>query len=91
MANRSDGGWQFDRHIPIAVLAALFIQTSGVVWWAATMTARVDALEKWVANNQTIESRLAKIETQLTGIIDRMDRDERRPRYFPDSGRGSGR
>lgn len=87
MADRSENRWKPDFHIPIAVLFALFIQTCGVVWWAATTDARVDALEKWVANNQQIESRLAKIETQLGGIIDRMDREDRR---YPWRGGGTG-
>jgi len=69
--------WKFDKHIPIAVILVLFFQTVGIVWWAAQLSTRVDALESWVSDNRAIEARLSRIETQLTGIIARMDRQER--------------
>ncbi len=37
--------WHLDRRVPIALILALFIQTVGVVWWAATTDARVGQLE----------------------------------------------
>ena len=44
----ADTHWTVDRHIPIALIMTLLLQTAGVVWWAATLSSRVDALEKLV-------------------------------------------
>ena len=40
-----------DRHIPLALLIGLMVQTGGVVWWAATLSTRVDALEKLIVTS----------------------------------------
>lgn len=33
--------WHLDKRIPLALVAAIFLQTVGMVWWAATMQADV--------------------------------------------------
>lgn len=36
--------WHADKRVPLATIAALLIQTAGVVWWAATINANVASL-----------------------------------------------
>src|SRR5437763_876989 len=43
-----NGGWQVDRHIPVAILLALALQSGGALWWAASMSTRVDQLERQI-------------------------------------------
>ncbi len=44
--------WHLDRRIPVALILVILLQTVGVVWWAASTSARVDAVEKSIVFNQ---------------------------------------
>lgn len=37
-----DSRWHVGREIPLALIAALLIQTGGGIWWASTMTSKLD-------------------------------------------------
>lgn len=41
--------WHVGKEIPVAVILAFFVQTIGAVWWAATLTAKIDELSYQVA------------------------------------------
>ena len=41
--------WHVGKEIPVAVIMAFFIQTIGAVWWAATLTSKIDELSYQVA------------------------------------------
>jgi len=41
--------WHVGKEIPVAVILAFFLQTVGAVWWAATLTAKIDELSYQVA------------------------------------------
>ena len=53
------GGWRIDRHIPIALLVALSLQTGAGFWWAATINANVNAMQ----------GRIEKLETNSLLVI----------------------
>ena len=36
--------WHVGKEIPLALIFALFVQTSGWIWWAATQSAKLDTL-----------------------------------------------
>ena len=46
-----DTRWHLDKQIPISLLAVLILQTGGGVWWAATMSGKIDnataVLTRW--------------------------------------------
>lgn len=42
--------WHVGREIPIALIIALFVQTGGWIWWAATQSAKLDNLTTMVAD-----------------------------------------
>lgn len=46
-------------------LSAHLIATA---WWAATMTKRVDYLEKWISSHEHTAERLAALEQQIAGL-----------------------
>ena len=75
-------GWRIDKHIPIAVLVALLLQTSGIVWWASSITSRVDMLEKstssWQASREKIPERVTRVEVSLESINASLLRIERK-------------
>lgn len=41
--------WHIEKGIPIATIAVLAGQTIGFIWWAATLTAKVEANDRAVA------------------------------------------
>lgn len=69
-------GWRVDKHIPLAVIVTIAIQTAAIVWYTAKMDARVATLEekRAVDDQQTvlllrevsdIGKRLVRVETLL--------------------------
>jgi hypothetical protein len=43
----------------------LSIHLIATVWWAASLTKRVDHIEKWISSNEHTAERLAALEKQL--------------------------
>lgn len=41
--------WHVGKEIPIALLFAISLQTAGAIWWAATVSAKLDDLSYQVA------------------------------------------
>lgn len=73
--------WKLDRHVPLALLAGIGLQTFVAIWWAATfsatITGRVDAqgdriitLERTVTSLGPISERLVKMETKFDAVVD---------------------
>jgi len=56
--------FRLERKIPLALMAALLVQTGGVLLWTGRAAARVDALEQRVAAQSTVAERLARLEAQ---------------------------
>jgi len=38
--------WALDKHVPIALIFAIAMQSAGAVWWAAGITERMDQIER---------------------------------------------
>lgn len=51
--------WKLDRHIPIAVILAIIVQTGGAVWWMSALSQDVETAT--TANNRQ-DSEIAQIE-----------------------------
>lgn len=41
--------WSVDKRIPLALVLAIAVQTGAAVWWAATISGRVDSVMMRVA------------------------------------------
>ena len=52
--------------IMLAVTASVHLVTT--VWWAASVTKRVEHLEKWIAQNGQTAERLAALEQRIDNI-----------------------
>jgi TolA-binding protein len=75
----SDTSWHLDKRVPISLILALLVQTAGMVWWAASLSGRVDVnardirttqSEMGVLRNsaQTQAVQLGRIEEQISGL-----------------------
>jgi hypothetical protein len=78
-------GWHLDKKVPIAIITAIAVQTFGIVWWAATLSARVDvnardfdrvsseiSVLRELVHQQNVRN--ARLEEQITGLRADIDR-----------------
>ncbi len=55
--------------IPVLMLTVtLVVHLIATVWWAASLTKRVDHIEKWISSNQHTAERLAALEQRLDNM-----------------------
>ncbi len=66
------------RKIPIAVIAALAVQTLGGLVWAGGAAARIATLEERVGEQRLVAERLARLEEQSLATRAAVERVERR-------------
>ena len=71
--------WHLDKRVPIAIIVALAAQTAAIIWWAATMEARVSAIETTLLANANTSERLTRIEVILERVERRLDQQEAQP------------
>lgn len=45
----SDEKWTFDKRVPLALVATLFLQTAAAIWWASSIDGRVTDAENRIA------------------------------------------
>lgn len=55
--------WTIDKRIPVAALLTVIVQTGVMIWWAASVEARVNSLEQ--GQDKSVISRLVAVETKL--------------------------
>jgi hypothetical protein len=67
---RSDRNWKIDKHIPVALIAALAFQSGGALWWAATISGRIDVLERQATSAAPLSERMVKMETKFDAVAD---------------------
>lgn len=48
--------WHIGKEIPIALVIALVLQTAGIVWWAASISAQIDFLKQASAIAQVTQT-----------------------------------
>jgi hypothetical protein len=66
------------RRIPVALIAALVVQTIGGLVWAGGAAARIATLEERVGEQRLVAERLARLEAQGEATRAAVDRIERR-------------
>lgn len=67
--------------IPLLMLTVtLVVHLITTVWWAASLTKRVDYIEKWIASNEDTSSRMAALEQQIENLSSGISRVEQQLR-----------
>jgi hypothetical protein len=72
-----DGNWHLDKRVPIALILTVLVQTGGILWWAASLSERVNVLERHQANTMPQGDRLTKVEVRLEGVQTGIDEIKR--------------
>lgn len=81
----SFGGWHLDKRVPVAIIVTIFLQTFGVIWWAAMTqaqtnanTAAIASLTLLVAANdqksQPLRDTVIEVATQVKMMSQTLDR-----------------
>lgn len=60
----------------VTLSLTLSLHLVATAWWAASITKRVDHVEKWIASNAHTAERLAALEQRMEHIGDGIDRIE---------------
>jgi hypothetical protein len=70
--------WKLDKHIPVAVIFAMLIQTFAVIWWAAQLETRVNVLERQITQNTMLFDRVSRVEEKVSGLREASQRIEQK-------------
>lgn len=74
--------WHLKKEFNIGLLFAIAIQTGGAVYWAASMTERMDQIERRMDNaavrSQNVDNLVAQQATQIAVLVSRIDDQTRR-------------
>lgn len=68
--------WHLDRRVPIALIAAMSLQTAGALLWAGAAMQRIDYLEREVSAGSLMGERTARVEEQMRYLRQSVDRIE---------------
>jgi hypothetical protein len=67
----------------VTLSVTLGMHLIATVWWAASLTRRVDHIEKWIDHNGTTAERLAAMEQRIAAISTALSRIEHHLRQKP--------
>lgn len=48
--NEKENKWHLGKEFPITLVATLILQTFGAIWWASSLSAKVDTLQEKIAD-----------------------------------------
>lgn len=54
----------------------LLVHLLTTVWWAASITRRIEFIEKWISSNEHTAERLAALEQRITSLAEGINRIE---------------
>lgn len=63
-----ESNWHLDKKVPIALIVTIVLQTVGIVWFAAGLFYRVDALEKHQLAASPQADRLTRVEVKIENV-----------------------
>lgn len=72
-----DNYWSIDKKVPVALMLAILLQTASAIWWAASVSSRIEYLEKIQSSSSTLVERVVRLEVmseQNRTTLDRIDR-----------------
>lgn len=71
--------WTVDKRVPLALIITLMVQTGGAIWWAATISGRVNQLEKSQqrSDDEKLGERMKVVEVLVQQVAASTDRIER--------------
>jgi hypothetical protein len=69
MSGREDDKhWHLDRKVPLALIFAILGQTAAGIWWASTISSRVDYAERRLEAMAPQADRVTRVEVKIEGV-----------------------
>lgn len=68
-----DDHWHLDKRVPLAMIAALIMQTFAIAWWASATSERVTTLERRMDAAAPQADRLTRVEVKLETVQSGID------------------
>lgn len=65
MTRDDDRHWHLDKRVPIALIFTIIVQTAGLVWWASSLTERVNTLERRADASAPQAERITRLEVNI--------------------------
>ena len=75
--------WHLDKRVPLALIVTIVVQTAGLVWWASSLSERVNSLERTREATAPQADRLTRVEVKLEVMQQGIERIERLIRKDP--------
>lgn len=75
--NYDDARWHLDKRVPIALIITIAVQTAGIVWWASSLSERVNTLERRADASAPQGDRLTRVEVKIENVQEGIARIER--------------
>jgi hypothetical protein len=73
--------WHLDKRVPVAIIFAILTQTGGALWWASSMTQRMDQIERRMdaaaQRSQAVDTIVATQSSQIAVLVARIDEQTR--------------
>jgi len=63
-----DDQWHLDKRVPIALILALALQSGTFVWWASSLSERVNTLERDRMATAPQGDRLTRVEVKIEAV-----------------------
>lgn len=60
----------------LTLSVTLLVHLCGTIWWAASISRRVDHIEKWITYHEHTAERLAALEQRIDHLYDGIQRIE---------------
>lgn len=67
---QADANWHLDKRVPVAIIFAIIVQTSGIVWWAGQTSQRMTNVEARLDSSAPQGDRLTRVEVKVDNLID---------------------
>lgn len=65
--------WHLDKRVPIALILSLAVQTVGIVWWAASLSGRVEDHSRRIVTLEATDQRMANDAQKVAETLARLD------------------
>jgi hypothetical protein len=69
-------GWRIDRHVPVALVLTIVLQTGAALLWTGAAAERLTALETRTGRTDEVMERTARLEEQSKAMRAALERIE---------------
>lgn len=63
-----DKQWHLDKRVPLALIVTILLQTGAAMWWASSLSERVNFLERQLNAAAPQADRLTRVEVKIEAV-----------------------